>query len=308
MSAGMGPHGFTLRQLQYVLAVAETGGFRKAAERCHVAQPSLSAQVAQLEDALGVVLFERGRRVLVTEAGEAVLVRVRRLLAEADDLETFARGLGDPLDGTLRLGVIPTIAPYWLPEVVPALEQAHPKLRAFWREDKTEVLVRAIEEGNLDAAIVAREADLGELVQDELGSDAFLLAVAPDDPLAKGKRPLDLAALEDRTMLLLDDGHCFGDQSRGLCARVGARELDFRATSLGTLVQMVRGLHAITFLPAMAASAEGASSGLKLRRLRNAPRRTVVLVWRRSSPLGDGLRRLADSLRGVFPRGVETKV
>src|SRR5512145_1717045 len=133
----MKPHDFSLRQLQYAVAVAETRGFRSAAERCHVAQPSLSAQVAQLEAVLGVRLFERDRRhVLVTPEGEALLVHARRVLAEADDLAAAAQRAGDPLSGTLRVGVIPTISPYLLPEIVPALRREFPRLVVHWTEDK----------------------------------------------------------------------------------------------------------------------------------------------------------------------------
>src|SRR5499426_1768861 len=153
------PHPGTLRQLQYVVAVAETRSFRQAAALCAVAQPSLSAQVAQLERTLGVVLFERTkRRVLPTSAGEELLARTADVLREADDLAEAAARLADPFAGTLRIGVIPTISPYLLPEIAPVLRAAHARLRVVWTEDKTPVLVERLHAGDLDAALVALEA------------------------------------------------------------------------------------------------------------------------------------------------------
>src|ERR1051325_6703144 len=148
------PHPFTLRQLQYVVAIADRLSFRKAADACNVSQPSLSAQIAQLEAALGVQLFERNRRrVLVTDAGRDVLERARRLLVDADDLRESSASLGDPLARPLRVGVIPTISPYLLPAVTPAVRAAYPKLTLNWIEDKTEVLVRSLDVGSPDAAL-----------------------------------------------------------------------------------------------------------------------------------------------------------
>src|ERR671925_1279283 len=158
---------FTLRQLQYVVAVAEMLSFRRAAERCNVSQPSLSAQVAELETALGFSLFERDRRgVLVTAAGQEIISRARRVLVEADDFVETANRFLDPLAGTLRIGVIPTIGPYLLPRVVPALRKAYPRMMLIWIEDKTEVLVRRVAHGDLDAALLALESDLGDLEHD----------------------------------------------------------------------------------------------------------------------------------------------
>ena len=158
------PHPFSLRQLQYALAIADALSFRKAAERCRVAQPSLSAQVAQLEAALGVRLFERDRRhVLVTEAGRALLDAARQVLVAADDLLDVASRTGDALDGTLRLGVIPTVSPYLLPQMMPALRERHPRLTVVWLEEKTEVLVERLHAGALDGALLALEAELGDV-------------------------------------------------------------------------------------------------------------------------------------------------
>src|SRR5215467_3053578 len=181
MAMSVGPHPFSLRQLQYAVAVAESLSFRRAAERCRVAQPSLSAQLAQLETALGVRLFERDRRrVLPTQAGEALIARARRLLVEADDLVDAGRRLADPRAATLRLGVIPTISPYLLPRIVPALRRA--ELTVRWTEDKTPALVAAIESGALDGALLALEADLGDLARQPIARDPFVLAAPRAHP------------------------------------------------------------------------------------------------------------------------------
>ena len=238
----MHPHPFSLRQLQYAVAVAETGGFRRAAERCHVSQPSLSAQLAQLEAVLGVRLFERDRRrVLPTPAGEALVARARRVLVEAGELAAAAALLGDPLAGPLQLGVIPTISPYLLPEATAALRARCPRLSVRWTEEKTDALLAALREGRLDGVLLARVAGLEDLVRTTVAEDPFVLAVPTDHPLARGRRLARLADLDGETALLLEDGHCLRDQALALCARAGVREADFRATSLSTLVQMVRG-------------------------------------------------------------------
>ena len=239
----------SLRQLQYVVAIADTLGFRRAAERCHVSQPSLSAQVAELEETLGVKLFERDRRrVLVTTAGADLVARARRVLSEAGDLVEAAVRLGDPLAGPLRLGVIPTIAPYLLPEAVPAVLARFPRIKLLFREDKTEVLVASLEEGKLDAAVLALEADIGELAHAVIADDPFVLAAPKKHALAR-KRTIAAADLEGETVLLLDDGHCLRGQALSYCASAHANEASFRATSLSTLAQMVSSGVGVTLLP-----------------------------------------------------------
>src|SRR5437899_2391798 len=186
----LGAHPLTVRQLQYVVAVAETRSFRRAAESCFVSQPSLSAQIADLEGALNVKLFERDRRgVLLTAAGAELVERARRVLVDLEDLLEAARHHVDPLAGTLRVGVIPTIGPYLLPEIDPALRKAYLRLRLLWTEEKTEVLVQRIEHGELDAAFLALEADLGDLEHEVIGLDPFVLAVPEAHELARARRP-----------------------------------------------------------------------------------------------------------------------
>ena len=187
----MKTYNFTLRQLQYVVAVAEMMSFRRAAELCNVSQPSLSAQVAEMEAALGVPLFERDRRgVLITAAGHELVARARRVLMEADDFIEAANRFVDPLAGTLRIGVIPTIGPYLLPQVVPALRDIYPRLMIVWKEDKTDALVRAVTQGDLDAALLAQEADLGDLESAPIAVDRFFLAMPPGHKLGTTKKPV----------------------------------------------------------------------------------------------------------------------
>lgn len=300
----LGPHAFTLRQLQYAVAVAEALSFRKAAERCHVSQPSLSAQLAQMEDALGVRLFERDRRrVLLTSAGEDLVARAHRVLTEADDIASAARRLSEPFTGTLRIGVIPTVSPYLLPLAVPALREKYPRLAVLWSEDRTAALLRDVAEGRLDAALLALVSGMEELDREVIAEDAFVLAGAPGHALLKAKRPAHPSDLEGESVLLLEEGHCFRDQALAICAGVAAREAGFRATSLTTLAQMVAGGAGVTLLPELSLAVENRRSELAVRRfVRPVPCRTIVLAWRKQSPLGPSLRALAGTARDASQR------
>lgn len=303
-SSPRSPHPFSLRQLQYAVAVADALSFRRAAQQCRVSQPALSAQIAQVEAAAGVVLFERDRRrVRVTPRGEEFLARARRVLAEADDLLTSARRLADPFDGILRVGVIPTISPYLLPVITPPLRAEFPRLSLRWVEDRTADLVRGLQQGTLDAALLALEAEIGEVDYEVVGRDPFVLAVPAAHALAARRGPVAMDNLEEARVLLLDDGHCFRDQALAFCAGAGARELEFRATSLSTLAQMVAAGAGITLLPEIAVRTEAQRSGLAIRPLaRPVPARTIVLCWRRRSSLGPALHTLASSLHRAYPR------
>jgi LysR family hydrogen peroxide-inducible transcriptional activator len=302
----LAPHAASLRQLQYAVAVADTRSFRRAAEQCGVSQPSLSAQLAQLEDALGVRLFERDRRrVLLTPAGEQLIERARRVLIDADDLVDAARRLGDPLAGSLAIGVIPTISPYLLPAAAPAIRRAHPRLTVRWVEDKTETLARDLHAGRLDAALLALEADLGgPLLREVIGRDPFVLATPRAHPLSKkGSRPASLGDLRGAPLLLLDDGHCLRDQALAVCAGARTEELAFRATSLPTLAQMVSAGAGITLLPRMAVATESRRAHLAVRPLADERAfRTLALVWRPTSPSGPALRQLATTIRASYEK------
>lgn len=294
-------HDLSIRQLQYAVAVADTLGFRKAAERCHVSQPTLSAQIRELEDVLGVQLFERDkRRVTLTRAGEIVVQRARKVLLGVDDLLNEAKRAGDPFSGTLRIGVIPTVAPYLLPEVTPAVSSKYPKLRLVFREEKTADIVRELDEGLLDAGLLALEADIGDYASAPILKDPFVVALPKGHSLAK-KKKLAIDDLDDVPVLLLDDGHCFREQALAACERGGAREAAFRATSLATLAQMVSSGAGATLLPELAVEVENRRGQLDVRPLASpAPSRTIALVWRKSSPLGGPLGELAQTMRAAF--------
>jgi LysR family hydrogen peroxide-inducible transcriptional activator len=292
----------SLRQLQYIVAVAEHGSFRRAADVCHVSQPSLSAQVAVAERALGVQLFERaGQRVRMPAAAAPLVAQARRILTAAGDLRELARQKADPLRGTLRLGIIPTICPYVLPDITPSLSRAYPELSIQWTEDRTVGLVKQMKDGAIDAAVVALEADLRGLDHATLGWDPFFLAAAPEHPLSRGKRKLTLDVLEGAQVLLLDEGHCFGDQALQLCTRAGASETRFRATSLATLVQMVSASGGVTLLPSIAVPVENRRGQLTTRPFtKPGPGRTLALAWRRGSALRVPLQQIADTIRAAI--------
>lgn len=289
------PPPFSLRQLQYAAAVAETLSFREAAARCRVSQPSLSAQLAQLEEALGARLFERGRRgVLITSAGEALLPELRGLLQASASLLGAAQRLRDPLAGRLRLGVIPSIGPYLLPRLDPTLRDRFPGLRPRWLEDKTAALVEALREGRLDAALVAEESELPGLELARIGFDPFLLATTPTDPLV-GRGRVSLGALTGRPVLLLTEGHCLRDQALSICGAAGAEAQAFRSTSLATLVQLVAAGEGVTLLPELALPVENRHRQLRTRRFKTPqPGRNLAFAWRAGSPLADAARALAE--------------
>src|SRR5262245_42969826 len=298
------PHPCTLRQLQYVAAISETRSFRRGAELCAVSQPSLSAQVAQLERALGVRLFERTKRhVLLTGAGAELLGRARDVLREADDLAEAATRLSDPFAGTLRLGVIPTISPYLVPEIAPVLHTRYPRLRLRWTEDKTAVLAALLRAGDLDAALVALEADVGDVEHAVIGRDPFVLATPLGHRLGVKTTPVAPRDLDGASVLLLDDGHCFRDQALAWCTRAQASELDYRATSLATLTQMVAAGAGVTLLPEIALPTENRRGELRVRPFTApVPGRTIALVWRRGTPLAPALRAVAKTIREIYAR------
>jgi LysR family transcriptional regulator, hydrogen peroxide-inducible genes activator len=292
----------TLRQLQYLVAVADHRSFRRAAAACRVSQPSLSAQVAQAERALGLKLFDRDRRrVLPTPAGETLLARARSLLLAADDLMVAGAALGDPLAGTLRIGVIPTIAPYLLPRVAPALRRAHRKLLVLWHEGRTLELTVALREGRLDAALLALEAPLGDFERAPIGEDPFLLCAPRGHPLLRGRGPLPVSALAGTEVLVLDEGHCLREQALEVCSTSRAHETEFRATSLTTLVQLVAAGAGVTLLPELAVRVEARDAALATRRFADpAPGRTLGLVFRRNTALAEALRTLASTIGKAY--------
>lgn len=300
----LGAHPFSLRQLQYAVAVADELSFRKAAARCHVSQPSLSAQLAQLEEMIGVRLFERdARRVLLTSAGRMLIERARRVLHETEELVEAAKRARDPLSGTLRFGIIPTISPYLLPSVTPRLREDFPRLTSLWIEDKTDALIKSLDAGALDAAVLALEAEIGDVESDVIAEDPFYLVAPPGHALAKKSAAANMSELRGAGVLLLDEGHCFRQQALEFCDAAKAQELEFRATSLSTLVQMVSSGSGVTLLPKLALPTETQRASLRIRPLSApTPSRTLALVWRKRSPLAVALHQVAASLRAAYPR------
>lgn len=295
---------YSLRQLQYLVAVADLGGFRRAAEACGVSQPSLSAQVAQLEAAIGVQVFERGPRgVRVTSAGALIVDRARQVFLASRDLEDTARQQRDPFNGTLRLGVIPTVCPYLLPDVAGPLRARLPHLRLIWSEDKTAPLLEQIDEAALDGAILALDDRIAHLDHAPLGDDPFVLAAAPGHPLMQHRGRASTDVLDGATVFLLDDGHCFRDQALALCGAKGARAADLNATGLSTLVQMVGGGDGVTLLPQLALAVENRRGQLAVRQFKApAPMRKIVMVWRKGSAMKQPLDAIASVMRKAWPR------
>lgn len=290
----------TLRQLEYIVAIADEGGFSAAARACGVSQPGLSAQVIRLEEALDITLFERRpRSVVPTRMGAEFIEAARAVLDARERLLDLARASRDPLEGTIHLGVIPTIAPYLLPRVMPAVRRDFPELRLLLREEKTEVLQRLVLDGDLDMALVALESELDGLHVEPLVSDAFVLAVPRGHPLAS-RHFARTADLTNEEVLLLDDGHCLREQTHRICQTAGACELgDFRATSLPTLMQMVSTGVGVTLLPEMAVRG-GAVAPHDLVVVpfeETSLGRTIALAWRPSTPHADAYRQLAATLK-----------
>lgn len=299
---------FSLRQLQYLVAVAQTGSFSKAAERCRVSQPSLSAQVAQLEEVLDCQIFERSRRaIVVTRVGEALLERARSVLQAGTDFERAAEAAREPWSGTWRFGVIPTLAAYLLPAVSPTLGETYPDLRVVWREATTPQLVEALQQGRLEAALLALEADLKSLSTCVVAEDPFLLTVAAHHPMAKNAGPVSIDDLDDERLLLLEDGHCLRHQALEVCGREDLHDGGFEATSLTTLVEMVAIGEGITLLPAVAAPTVARDERIALLEFeRPAPHRTIGLAWRSGTPLSNQLRAVADLFSEVVQQQGKT--
>ncbi len=290
-----------LRDLQYLVALAEHRHFGRAAEACFVSQPTLSTQIKKLEDELGVPLVERTpRKVLLTEVGRDIAERAREVHHGIEQIRAVARRTLDPESGTVRLGIFPTLGPYLLPHALPLVRAAFPRLELLLVEEKTEALLRLLREGKLDACIVALPLHEDSLRSELLFEEPFLLAVSHAHPLAHRHGQLKLADLSNQNLLLLEDGHCLRDQALEVCHLAGAGERSgFRATSLETLRQMVAANVGITLLPALAVRPPVAPlKNLHLIEFKGqAPSRRVALAWRKSSAMDAFLQRLAAVIR-----------
>jgi len=291
----------TLRQMQYFVALAESGSFSRAATACNVTQSTLSDAIRQLEETVGVVLVDRSNRmVALTAAGEAILDRMKALLVDAREMVDAARASHAPLAGRIRLGVIPSIAPYFLPRALPQLRRLYPDLRLHLREDLTRPMLEDLRGGRLDVVLIALPAPVEGLMIDIVAEDSLLLAVNGDHKLA-GRRTVSASELDAETLLLLEDGHCLSDHIRAAAPELVARESeDIQASSLSTLVQMVDNGLGITFLPRIATEA-GILSGtdIALMTIDQRPtRRSLALCWRKGTSREADFRLLARCLGG----------
>ena len=297
-----------LRDLKYLVALAEHRHFGRAAAACFISQPTLSTQIKKLEDELGVSLVERApRHVMLTPAGRDAAERARRIIADVDEMREAARRSQNPEAGTVRLGIFPTLGPYLLPHVVSRVRERFQQLELLLIEEKTEVILRQLRDGKLDAGILALPLHDDQLHIEFLFEEPFMLAVPQAHALASSK-PLTMRDLSNESLLLLEDGHCLRDQALDVCHLAGAGEkTGFRATSLETLRQMVAANVGITLLPVLAVKPPvAASQDIRLLSFRApAPSRRIAMVWRRSSAMSEFLSKLAALFRDL-PVGLLT--
>jgi LysR family hydrogen peroxide-inducible transcriptional activator len=285
-----------LRDLRYLVAVAHHRHFGRAAEACFVSQPTLSTQIRKLEEHLDVILLERSPKgAMLTPVGAAVVAQAERVLRSVDDLEQVAEQHRDPFGGDLRLGIIPTVAPYLLPKILPAIRKALPKLNLKLTEGQTADITRMLREGELDAVILALPVEGEHLHTIRLYDEPFLFAVSKQHPKAT-RKVVDLDDLDQEQVLLLEDGHCLRDQALELCKSHNAVEnMNFRATSLETLRQMVAANIGVTLMPELAIG--GRAGPVRYLPFRApAPHRTIGIAWRDSATRGELLERLAGLL------------
>jgi LysR family hydrogen peroxide-inducible transcriptional activator len=279
----------TLQELRYLVALADEGHFARAAERCHVGQPTLSTQLKKLEDFLGVPLFERGKRIVIpTPIGEEIIAQARVVLEEAGKLRQLAEQGKNPMSGPLRVGIIPTLGPYLLPHLLPTIHASYPELRLLLREDLTRNLLTRLRAGKLDVLLLALPIHMDGLDIAPLFEEPFVVALPAEHPLARRRR-ITHHELRDQCVLLLEEGHCLREQALDICgAHSGDTGEEFKATSLETLRQMVAAGVGCTLLPALAALP---GTELPMRSMietrpfaEPAPTRLIGLVWRRSFP------------------------
>jgi LysR family hydrogen peroxide-inducible transcriptional activator len=288
-----------LRDLRYLVALADTRHFGKAAARCYVSQPTLSAQIKKLENYLGVQLIERQpRRVALTETGAKIVPLARRMLQESDEIVALARNEHDPLAGKLNMALIPTIGPYLLPLVMRRIRKQLPQLKLMLYEYQTQPLLEKLRAGDIELGILALPVPLDGLEARELYEEPFTVAVPTSSDLAK-KQHLKVDDLNGETVLLLEDGHCLRDQALDVCNRVDAKESeDYRATSLETLRQMVAAGLGITLLPELATRGPfGSGHGLAVKTFtRPVPSRSVGAIWRKSSSRTQAINAICDAI------------
>jgi LysR family hydrogen peroxide-inducible transcriptional activator len=289
----------TLKQLRYFEALAHQGHFGRAAEVCAISQPALSMQIKELEETLGTQLIERGpRQIRLTQLGEALAERASEILRAVDELGDLARASQDQMVGRLRLGVIPTIAPYLLPTLIRALSESHAALDIHVRETMTPKLIRELGEGRLDAAIVALPVSEPAFAEVPLFDESFVLV----RPLSDADKPVPNAdMLREMRLLLLEEGHCFRDQALSFCSMQTVRPwAGLDGSSLSTLVQMVGVGLGVTLLPEMAVAVERRSADVSVARFPDPqPSRTIGMIWRKTSPLAEQFQVIAEAVRSA---------
>ncbi|MBN9669437.1 hydrogen peroxide-inducible genes activator [Roseibium aggregatum] len=289
--------GLTMKHLRYFEALSRHGHFGRAAEACGISQPALSVQIKELEELLGAPLIERGaRQIRLSGLGEALAERARGILRSVDELGDLARASRGSLTGRLRIGVIPTIAPYLLPRLIKELGARNPDLDIRLRETVTQTLLRDLNEGRMDMAIVALPVSEPALHEEPLCEEEFMLVRAREDA---GKPVPNADGLREMRLLLLEEGHCFRDQALSFCspATLAPRDL-MEGSSLSTLVQMVGAGIGVTLIPEMAVETETRSAEVAVVRLpAPRPKRTVGMVWRKSNPLAPQLTEIAEMIR-----------
>ena len=295
-------HQPTVKQLQYLVALREHGHFGKAADACFVTQSTLSAGLRELESLLGVTLVERTRRIVrFTPLGERIADKAVRVLRETEELAEMARAEGKPLHGELRMGVIPTIAPFLLPAMLPKLRSEWPMLKLYLREETSQAACDALNRGQLDCVLLALPYGCGDVDSAPLFDDQLFVAFPKGE--APGGDMVDIDAIDENRMLLLEDGHCLKDHALSACNRPDLRaHATMMGTSLHTLVQMVDNGLGLTFVPAMAIEAgilEGTQVDARPLRSDHGFRR-IALIWRRSSPRENEFQLLATALRRIM--------
>lgn len=290
----------TLRELEYLIALADHRHFGRAAEACHVSQPTLSMQIRKLEDHLGTPLIERTpRAVMLTPFGKDAVARARRIMGEVEEMHRAAQSCRNPETGSLRLGIFPTLGPYLLPAVVPRIRERFPALELLLFEEKSESLLTRLREGGLDATLLALPVDDDRLQTEFLFEERFLLAVPARHALAK-RRSLALDELSGHDLMLLEEGHCLREQALDVCRVSGAGErASFRATSLETLRQMVSADVGMTLLPELATRHPGSDQIRIVAFDKSPPSRRIALCWRRSSAMAPFLTEIARLVRDV---------
>ncbi|MGD8172455.1 DNA-binding transcriptional regulator OxyR [Vibrio sp. TRT 21S02] len=287
-----------IRDFEYLVALAEHKHFRKAAEACFVSQPTLSGQIRKLEDELGTALLERSsRRVLFTDAGLQLVDQARCILNEVKTFKDMASGQSGAMSGPMHIGFIPTVGPYILPRIVPALKEQFPELELFLHEAQTQQLVRQLEDGKLDCLVLASVAETSPFKEIEVYSEPLSVAVPCDHEWAT-LDSIDMLELNGKTVLALGDGHCLRDQALGFCFAAGAKDDErFKATSLETLRNMVAAGAGITLLPELSLPKEKQKDGVcYIRAVNPEPSRSIVLVYRPGSPLRARFEQLASTI------------